>query len=271
MTRSAAFSTLGCPGMPLPEVVEVAQTAGFAGLELRAATGEPVHVGIDSAARRAASRSLARAGTEVLSIASYVRVCDADVTDDEVVGQAVAHAQLANDLRARWLRVLPGGSTATSAPGLQSDDDARAVRRLGRICTEIAGLGVTVALETHDSHRRGADVMRLLAEPRCSGVEVVWDVLHTWLGGESATTSATTIGDRLAYVQVKDVVSPTDLTPLPPPTGVLHLDDVAHALRDRAYAGWLSWEYELAWNPSQPPLADLATSVRAWMAGFGSG
>jgi hypothetical protein len=39
-----AFSTLGCPGLPLAEVADLAVRHRFSGVELRAVEGEPVQV-----------------------------------------------------------------------------------------------------------------------------------------------------------------------------------------------------------------------------------
>lgn len=56
-----AYSTLGCPGDSLDQIIATAHAAGATGLELRAAAGEFVFPGMDDA------RSAALAG--------YVQVC----------------------------------------------------------------------------------------------------------------------------------------------------------------------------------------------------
>ncbi|MEU6075996.1 sugar phosphate isomerase/epimerase family protein [Micromonospora sp. NPDC047074] len=257
-----AFSTLGCPGMTLSSVVEIAADQGYDGVELRAGPDEPVHTGLDGPQRQLVSRQLTAAGVAALSVASYVRVCDPDADDDGIVSAGLAHARLAHDVGASYLRVFPGGQRA---PGATDADDLRGARRLAQIIAASAGLGVRVALETHDSHGRAADVRRIIDQPGCAEAVVIWDVLHSWLGAEDPAASFDLLADRLAYVQIKDVVSRADLTPRPPATGALPLAEVAAAIRDRGSGGWLSWEYERAWHPREPSLATLAPGVRRWV------
>jgi sugar phosphate isomerase/epimerase len=254
-----AFSTLGCPGLPVTDVAQLAADKGFGAVELRAWPGEPVHAGLDAGQRRAARAAFDRRGVVVLAVASYVKVADASAGDDGVVADAVAHARLAGDLGAAFLRVFPGGPEDVPAASL----DAIAARRLRRIQQALAGIPVTVALETHDSHPRAADCVRIL--DRCPGVVAIWDALHPWRSGEPPAETARLLGDRIGYVQVKDVASRTDPTPLPPGDGVLPLPDMADALRRIGYHGWVSWEYERAWFPELPALPDLADRVSARM------
>jgi sugar phosphate isomerase/epimerase len=277
-----AFSTLGCPDLAIAEVAEVAARHGFCGVELRAAAGQPVHAGLGPARRRDIASALTDRGVDVLSLASYVRVADPATDDDAVVGDALAHARLAADLGASFLRVFPGGPTGTSpAPGGTPDApagsaeargcaDAAAIRRLTRIRDALTGSGVRIALETHDSHPGGADVARIL--DGCPGVLAIWDTLHTWRAGEAPADTVRSLAGRLAYVQVKDVAAADDLAPLPPGAGVLPLTAVADALRANGYRGPVSWEYERAWFPDAPPLPELAAGVAGWMrATFGIG
>ncbi|GAA0715282.1 sugar phosphate isomerase/epimerase [Dactylosporangium roseum] len=257
-----AFSTLGCPGIDLPSVIDIAIDHGYQGLELRAGPNEPVHAGLDGAGRRAVSRRLSAAGVTALSVASYVRVCDPDADDEAVLSAGLAHVRLAHDIGAAYLRVFPGGRRTAAATDA---DDRRGARRLAGIVAAGAGLGVRVALETHDSHGRAADVRRIIDQPGCADVLVVWDVLHTWLGAEEPADSLDLLAGRLAYLQIKDVAGRADLTPRPPATGALPLARVAAAVRDSGYDGWISWEYERAWYPAEPPLITLATEVRRWV------
>lgn len=250
-----AFSTLGCPGLPLADVAEMAASNGFHGVELRAQDGEPVHVHLGAAERRAAAATLSRRGVAVLAIASYVKVADESADDEDVVTDAIAHCRLAADLGAPFLRVFPGG--ATDAPTTTLDDTA--TRRLGRIQHGLAGTGVSLALETHDSHPRAADCRRIL--DRCPDVVAIWDALHPWRSGEPPADTARLLAGRIGYVQVKDVASRTDLTPLPPGDGVLPLREMADALRHSGYDGWVSWEYERAWFPDLPGPEELAGTV----------
>ncbi|MFD0823604.1 nitrate- and nitrite sensing domain-containing protein, partial [Micromonospora zhanjiangensis] len=67
--------------------------------------------------------------------------------------------------------------------------------------------GVTVLLETHDSHPRGADVARILRAVDHPRVRAGWDLLHPWRHGEPVTATAAILRPWLAHVQLKDVRS----------------------------------------------------------------
>ena len=248
MSWPLAFSTLGCSGLPLADVVELARSTGWPGLELRAAADEPIHVGLSSQERVAARELLESGGVTVLAVASYVKVARGEVSDEECVADALAHADLARDLGAPYVRVFPGAEE----PGAEAD--ARAVRRLNAIAARLPE-GVGILLETHDSHPQGVDIARVLSQ--VSGdVGTIWDVMHPWRTGEPIAVTKEVLAPYLRHVQVKDVLSPTERTPLPLGEGTIPLDDFYAALHELGYQGWVSLEWESKWHPEAVPLAE---------------
>ncbi|WP_194905183.1 sugar phosphate isomerase/epimerase family protein [Catenulispora rubra] len=248
MSWPLAFSTLGCSGMPLADVVELARSTGWLGLELRAADDEPVHIGLSVEERAAARELLESGGVTVLAVASYVKVASGAVSDDECVADALAHAELARDLGAPFVRVFPGAEE----PGAEAD--ARAVRRLNAIAAQLPE-GVAILLETHDSHPQGVDIARVLAQ--VSGdVGTIWDVMHPWRTGEPISVTKEVLAPYLRHVQVKDVLSPEERTPLPLGEGTIPLPEFYAALRELGYEGWVSLEWESKWHPEAVPLAE---------------
>ena len=251
MSWPLAFSTLGCSGLPLADVVELARSAGWLGLELRAADDEPVHVGLSPDERAAARELLESGGVTVLAVASYVKVASGAVGDDECVADALAHAELARDLGAPYVRVFPGAEE----PGAEAD--ARAVRRLNAITARLPD-GVAILLETHDSHPQGVDIARVLSQ--VSGdIGTIWDVMHPWRTGEPIAVTKEVLAPYLRHVQVKDVLSPTERTPLPLGAGTIPLPEFYAALRELRYQGWMSLEWESKWHPEAVPLAEALT------------
>ncbi|NSC21843.1 sugar phosphate isomerase/epimerase, partial [Streptomyces albus subsp. chlorinus] len=140
-----AFSTLGVPGMPLPDVLDLAGRAGFHGIELRAHPEEPVHPGLERRARREVAERFADAGLAPLCVAGYPRMA-ATGDDAPVLAEVRDLLELAAGLGAPYARVFPGGD------GGGAEADATAVRRLERAAAMAGDLGVRVLLETHDSH-----------------------------------------------------------------------------------------------------------------------
>ncbi|MDI3404310.1 sugar phosphate isomerase/epimerase family protein [Streptomyces cavernicola] len=252
-----AFSTLGVPGMPLSDVVRLATAHGYHGVELRAHPEEPVHLGLSGAERADAAAEFKASGVEVLGIAGYARVA-APGADEPVLAELRALCDLARDLGAPYVRVFPGG-------GEQSPDeaDATAVRRLGAAAEYAADAGVRVLLETHDSHRTGAAATRVLGTVGHLHVGALWDVMHTWLGGEQPSASYAALAPYLGYVQVKDIASADDTVPLALGSGVLPLTECVELLSRKGWDGWLCWEYEARWHPEAAPLPGQLAAGRA--------
>jgi sugar phosphate isomerase/epimerase len=279
-----AFSTLGVPGMPVPEVLRLASGAGFHGVELRAHPEEPVHPGLGLTERVEVVERFKEAGVQILCVAGYPRVAESG-EDAPVLSRLRALLELARDLGAPYARVFPGGGDAGVAEG-----DATAARRLTKGAAMAADLGVRVLLETHDSHRTGADVARVLRAVDHPGAGVLWDVMHTWRGGEDPEKTHRMLAPYLGYVQVKDIASREDTTPLPPGEGVLPLAEVVELLTraedaadDRGEAAgsgrsvfpegagtgeWLCWEYEKRWYPEVRELPALLPAVRDHLLGL---
>jgi sugar phosphate isomerase/epimerase len=250
-----AFSTLGCSGSPLADVLSLARDGGWRGLELRAADGEPVHTGLTAAERAGVRSLLAEAGVAPLAVASYIEVDDPGAEDDEVVSAALDHVALAADIGAPFVRVFPGGPSA----------DGAAVRRLGAIAKELDS--VALALETHDSCARGRDVAVLLGRVGHPRVRAIWDVQHPWRAGEPVAQTLRALAPFLAYVQITDARSLEDPTPCLLGTGVLPLREAYDELRRSGYDGWVSLEWASYWYPGALPLAAALDGARRWLEG----
>lgn len=251
-----AFSTLGVPGLPMRDVVRLAAGNGFHGVELRAHPEEPVHPALPLTSRVEVVEEFKAAGIAVLAVAGYARVA-APGEDEPVLADITALLELARDLGAPYVRVFPGGGD--SSP---EEADATAARRLAAIAPVAADLGAQVLLETHDSHRTGAGAGRVLRTVDRSTVGALWDLMHTWRGGEDPAETYRELAPYLGYVQVKDIASVDDTTPLVPGAGVLPLADVVELLTRAGWDGWLCWEYEKRWYPQVPELAGALPEVR---------
>ncbi|MEC4018106.1 sugar phosphate isomerase/epimerase family protein [Streptomyces sp. H27-D2] len=251
-----AFSTLGIPGTPVTDVVRLAVDHGYHGVELRAHPEEPVHTGLSLERRADVVERFKAAGVEILSLAGYVRVAEAG-EDEPVLAELRTLLALARDLGAPFVRVFPGGGDQSA-----EEADATAARRLGAIAPHAADLGVRVLLETHDSHRRGADVARIIGPVGHRNVGALWDVMHTWLAGEEPAASYAALAPQLGYVQVKDIASAEDSAPLPLGAGALPLAECLRALSRDGWDGWLCWEYEKRWHPQAAELPALLTPAR---------
>ncbi|MFJ5263720.1 sugar phosphate isomerase/epimerase family protein [Streptomyces sp. NPDC088387] len=252
-----AFSTLGVPGLPLSDVLRLAAEHGYHGVELRAHPEEPVHPGIGAAERADAAAEFKASGIELLGLAGYARVA-APGDDEPVFAELTALLELARDLGAPYVRVFPGGDP----DGDPAEADATAARRLAAAAELATDSGVRILLETHDSHRTGADAIRVLGPVGHRNIGALWDVMHTWLGGEQPSETFAALSPHLGYIQVKDIASAADTTPLALGAGVLPLAECVEILSRHGWDGWLCWEYEKRWYEAAQPLPGLLAGGR---------
>jgi sugar phosphate isomerase/epimerase len=252
-----AFSTLGVPRLPVEHVVRLASEHGFHGVELRASDEEPVHTGLSAGERAQVAERFGAAGVEILAVATHTKVAAAG-DDGPVLDEIGSALRLAADLGTSYVRVLPGGGDLVPEAA-----DAIAARRLAAVAPVAAELGVRVLLETHDSHRAGADVARVLGRVGHRATGAIWDVMHTWLAGEQPSVTYRVLAPHLGYVQVKDIASAADTTALPLGAGVLPLAETVEVLSRADWDGWLCWEYEKRWNAQATDLAGLLAPARA--------
>ena len=184
-----AFSTLGCSGATLPEVITLAANSGCTGVELRSAIDEVIHTGLTDEERAAMRTELEAAELHVLSIASYVRICG----DEEVENDLAQHLRLAAALGADGVRVFPGDPDREGSSEL-SPGERHALDRLETAAPYAASLGVSIFVELHDSHSSGLRLARLMraVDDRLGDhpVRVIWDAAHSWRAGENPHETA---------------------------------------------------------------------------------
>ncbi|SEE73373.1 Sugar phosphate isomerase/epimerase [Arthrobacter alpinus] len=310
-----AFSTLGCPGDSLAEVIATAHDSGAIGLELRAAEGEFVHSSMTAAERAEVSRQLTSAGLSVLALASYVKVCAplpeppvaTSPTDDggaaasrgsvaafataqdPVLAELLAAVDLAADLSAgngalgqtgAAVRVFPGAGLEADLSGEElsvemAAADLRGAARLNAAAGHARTRGVTLLLETHDSHPRGQDIARILAHVDADApVKVIWDFMHPWRHDEAPGRTAELLAESLAYPQFKDGVRNAEgnaVTLTLPGEGALPLVEMqALATRIATAQGiadpWVSLEWERTWHPELPPVSAALAALKNVLA-----
>lgn len=305
-----AFSTLGCPGDSLAQVIATAHASGATAVELRAAPGEFIFPGMSPAQCAEVSLQLSDAGLGVLALASYVKVCAPDADDAEAAatsaapvtvasGESSAHDPVLAELLAAvelaaalsvgnktlgldgaQVRVFPGAGLDPVAPGEEPSPEVRAAdalgaRRLNAAAERARELGVTLLLETHDSHPRAADISRILSQVDAAApVKVIWDLMHPWRYDEAPERTAELLAESLAYAQYKDGMrnpGSNSVTLTIPGEGELPLAQMralaagisaAHGVADP----WISLEWERAWHPELPPVADALEALKASLA-----
>ncbi|MFB9234096.1 sugar phosphate isomerase/epimerase family protein [Plantactinospora siamensis] len=257
--RRPAFSTLGASGEPLDQVVHLARAAGLTGVELRCAPDEPIHPGLTAEQVESVARTLDAGWLSVLALSGYVRLCAPD--DDFQLIELTRQLTLAAAVGAAGVRVFMGDEDGTGEP--------RARRRLAAAAPQAARLGVRILIETHDSHaesRRLAGFIGTLDADTVRAVGVIWDTAHTWRHGESPARSLDLLAPYLAHLQVKDVASDSDATPVPLGSGRYPVRELGAALDAVRWRGWVCLEWERKWQPGLPPIREALERFPGWAA-----
>jgi sugar phosphate isomerase/epimerase len=244
-----AFSTLACPEWGLERVLAAAAEYGYDGVELRMLDGDLVSPAIPEERRRAVRTAFEHAGVPLCCLDTSFEIAAPGAELDE----AVAYLELAADLGAPMIRLFGGAPDGEAISATRK----RVTGRLARLADHGRELGVTVALETHDSFARGEAAAGVVRDTP-TGVGIVWDTLNAFVTGEPPASTFAFVADRLVHVHVKDGGTPPDLERNELfGRGRVPLVDILRMLSSHRYGGWVSVEWEKRWQPSIPD-ADLA-------------
>lgn len=249
-----SFSTLGCPGWSLGEVIEAAVRHGYQGVELRGIDGvldlrklpdfSPGHI--------AQSRTLFdEAGIEAIGLDSSARLSQQE-PEQVAVHQEEArdYIVMAGDMGVPLVRVFGGhlsdGTAFEDGAGRLAD----ALRSLGDLAAE---KGVSIVLETHDDFLTGKAVSEVLARAGHEALGAIWDVSNCFWTGEPIERTAELLRPYLKLVHIKDSVRIGGKTrPVLLGEGRVPIRDALDALACLGYDGYLSLEWEKFWEPDIP-------------------
>jgi fatty-acyl-CoA synthase len=229
------FSSLACPGWSVEEIVAAAHRNDYEGVEWRLADGALLGPRTDNGVWK----RIAQTGVDPVCLdTSCVFVRGSDAEREKTVSDAIAMAERASDIGADAIRVFGG----PIPDGVMRDAILEPTRQaLAAAASGASRHGVTLLIETHDAWSSGAGIAGLLVD----GVGVLWDVAHTVRSGEAVTETVGHIGVP-GLVHVKDAIG-SKLVHLG--DGEVPLEVMVDELREVAYDGWLSLEWEKMWHP----------------------
>ncbi|MBN1641689.1 MAG: sugar phosphate isomerase/epimerase [Anaerolineae bacterium] len=256
-----SFTTLGCPGWTLQQVVENAAHMGYDGVDFRGLLDQ-----IDitqrpefstHAAIRAARQLFADHGVAISGIAIGARYAITDPAEREAqFDETRRNMALAAELGTHILRVyggrVPEGHTVdTILPYL--------VENLRTIGDEAEQYDVTLALETHDAWTDSATFARLMAQADHPRVRVLWDLHHPYrMNGEPPALTYHNLAPYTVSIHVKDSIPTAEghqLVLLG--AGDVPIKAMLELLVAGGYDGYAILESEKRWHPelAEPEVA----------------
>jgi sugar phosphate isomerase/epimerase len=247
------FSTLACPTWTLLQVIEIAVSSGYDGLELRFLEGEdslwklPTFQG---PALATAKRMIADRGLSIRCVGTSCRFHSPDPQERE-----------------RWVeegKRMAGLAAALGAPGIrvfgdriQPGADREATRSwiaggIRNLADKTRKDGIEVWLETHGDFASSAETMRILSQSGCADIGVVWDPANAFTDGKEPPSGvAPAFGGALRHVHLRDLgVRDGAWEPVLTGEGKLPLREIVAQLAKLGYAGFLSFEWEKKWRPT---------------------
>jgi sugar phosphate isomerase/epimerase len=250
-----ALSTLACPEWGALETVDRAAAMGFDAIEWRG--GDDGHAGswLPAAERRAIRDAMDARGLVAIAVTTYTDLVHPSAAVRQAsVDQLLSHAEVASILGAPTLRAFPGDRVDDVPDEVLLE---RAVGTLRTAADQLAGTGVTIAVEPHDALMASTLVAELLSRIDHPRVGAIWDAGNSWSIGEAPETGIELLGPWLRYVQVKDGIGRLPewrLTLLG--EGEVPLDRGIELLARTHPSVPVSIEWERPWHPVLPPASD---------------
>jgi sugar phosphate isomerase/epimerase len=255
-----AFSTLACPDWTMLQIVKIASSCGYAGIELRFVEGE------DSLYKLSAFTGKGLAQTRQLLSENQLKICCVDTScrfhspdapeRKKWIAEGERMADLAAELGSPAIRVFgdqiqPGADRESTRAWI-----AESIDELNR---KIEPSGVAVWLETHGDFASGAETEAILSASKSRRIGIVWDAANCWVqSGETPQQGAAGMQHAILHVHVKDLRKCGERwVPVLNGEGTFPLEEMRLALRNIRYDGYASFEWEKKWH-AQIPAADVA-------------
>jgi sugar phosphate isomerase/epimerase len=262
-----AFSTLGCPNWQLSQIVETAARLGYDGVELRAVDGS-----LDLLSRpefqpqqiRATRAQFEDRNIEVCCLDTSCAFHSRDQQERSTqIDVAVAHAELAAEFRAPFIRVFPD---KIQVGATREETRDYIVESLTKIAERLPG-EVTVALETHGDFAKtetSREIATLVNHPQ---VRLIWDVANSVAAGDSIIQASQTVQPFLSHIHLRDAEPVADSEhwlPVLAGNGKVSFEETLEAIDKSNYNGYVSFEWEKYWHPEiEEPEVALPNFINA--------
>jgi sugar phosphate isomerase/epimerase len=265
------FSTLGCPGLTLPDVCRLAAEFKLGAIELRA-----LHNRTDFPKYVAEEKLLPGRVRDLLKpFHGQIVVAGSDF---KLIGNSesnrvdfLAYCKWAEFWEIPYVRVFGGGMFGQPLAAAEQAEAVKSVHWWQKE-NQQRNWRTEILLETHDAFSNSAPCVQL-CERLDQPLGIIWDSHHTWrLAGESPAESWSQLGPWVRHVHFKDSVDlPSTRHPFTyvlPGTGQVPLREIMNLLRQKQFAGVVSLEWEKMWHAYLPDLREALVCLQTqdWFA-----
>jgi sugar phosphate isomerase/epimerase len=268
MSIKLSFSTLACPDWTMPQIIAMAASYGYDGIELRFVEGEdslwklPTFSGT---ALASTARALADHSLTIACLDTSCRFHSPDAADRRRwLDEGERMSDLASALNSPGLRVFGDTIQPGADRGLTRKWVSESIQRLAEIT---AVKGVEVWIENHGDFAAAGETWAILEQTSRPRAGVVWDPANSFVAiQERPTEGAAILGAAIRHVHIKDVRRDGKgwkhvLTG----EGDFPLVELQRVLERLRYDRFLSFEWEKKWHPE---IADAEVALPHFVSWF---
>lgn len=241
--KKLTFSTLGCPGYDLGQIVSLAKRFGLDQIELRGAGNDPLDIDKISILQpenmAATAEFLAKSGVKICSLDCSAFLANPSARIEECAFALRAAAKLG----VPFIRVFGGDS------GDHDADIIRVAERINNLC-ELEPT-VTVLLETHDSFSDADSIRSVVSRVKRPNFGILWDAEHTIRAGVDSAEFVGEFAPLIKHVHLKDYGESGLCLP---GDGLIDLRGIRDLLEKAGYDGLFSLEWEKRWVKELPDI-----------------
>ncbi|MBN2450671.1 MAG: sugar phosphate isomerase/epimerase [Lentisphaeria bacterium] len=260
-----AFMSFSCPQLGLDEMLSLARSLGYDGIEPRTASrhAHGLELALDAAGRRAAAARAAEAGIDLCCIATSCVYANPE-TRKAMVDETLRYIDLAADVGAPCLRVFGGAIPAGVSREAAIEGVAGA---LAGVAGHADARGVRVCMETHDHWCDPADVAAVMTRVNHPAIRVNWDIMHPVRVAKATMAEAyRVLRPWIAHVHFHDgVTTEGKLRMVPIGQGDIDHRTAVRLLQGASWDGCLSGEW-IGWEPHEVHLPRELATMRSYEA-----
>jgi len=239
-----AFMTFSCRDSKFDEVLSIAKTYGYDGIELRTGGGHKhgVEPGMDKAFLQEAKRKAAEKGIDICCVATPCKLALAEDWQ-QTMDIAKSSIDFAAEVGAPVIRVFGG---KLDGEHQREETFERLTNSLIQLSKQAADANVTVCLETHDSWSCPKIVAKVMQAVNKPSVAVNWDALHTTVRGKiKEEESFTILRPWIKHVHAHDgILGESGRYSFKSfGEGAADYSAVIRVLKDSGYTGYVSGEW----------------------------
>jgi sugar phosphate isomerase/epimerase len=258
-----SFMTFSTPDLTLREVLELARSLGYDGIEPRvdADHRHGVEVAADAATRRAAKALAEDLGVAYACVATSCQYAE-PASRSGYVDDTRRAIDLAGDIGAPCVRVF-GGTLPASIT--RAEAIAGVAEALCGVTDQAQSRGVRVCVETHDSWCNPAHIAEVMRRVDHPAIAVNWDIMHpVRTGYANVDQSFEMLRPWIGHTHVHDGSLGDDFELLPLGEGAIDHRRAVELLAGTGYDGYLSGEW-IDWTPAAEHLPRELATLRSYI------